>query len=393
MRILTVHAKYTLRGGEDEVRESERDLLRTHGHDVAEYVQDNESIKGARPWSTGVRTVWSRGDYAAIRKQIQAHGSEIVTVHNFFPLISPAVYYAARAEGVPVIQTLHNFRLICPGSTLLRDGRVCTDCVGKTIPYPGVAHGCYRGSAVLTAGVSAMVATHRLLRTWDRMVDRYIVLSDFMRKTFVAGGFPADKLTVKPNYTSDVEAGDGRGAYFLYVGRLSAEKGVATLLRAWELVGSDRELRIIGSGPEEVSLKQMASTLRGVRFLGQQPRERVQEAVGAATAVIVPSVWNEPFGLTVIEALAKGTPVIGSAIGSIPSLITLGRSGTLFEAGNANELAHVLKTWVPTQELREGARAEFEARFTPERNYTLLMEIYGSVLAESRAAQLSTAST
>ena len=377
MRILSVHTRYAQRGGEDQVREAERDLLRQHEHTVIEYVQDNESIRGSLPWTVGARTLWSNTDYRLIREAIRTNGIQLVHVHNFFPLISPAVYYAAHAERVPVVQTLHNYRLICPAATLLRNGELCELCVGRTFALPGVQHACYRGSTVLSAGVAAMSSLHRIAHTWDHMVTRYIALTEFMKDRYVAGGFPAEKIVVKPNFTVDTGKGSGEGEFFLFVGRLSAEKGAATLLKAWAAATDQtRKLLIIGTGPEELNLRAQAANLRSVQFLGQQSREVVDRTMGEAAAVLVPSIWHEPFGLTIIEAYAKGTPVIATNLGGMSSLVKPGVTGELFERGDVRTLAELLRTWTPDPALRAGARQSYESHYTPSRNYEELMDIY-----------------
>ena len=380
MKILAVHSKYAQRGGEDEVYEAERDLLRRHGHDVTEYLQDNSNIALKHALNVGVRTIWSQQDYRQIRAAIRSTRSELVAVHNIFPLISPAVYYAARAEGVPVVQTLHNYRLICPSATLLRDGNLCEDCVGLSVPWHSIQHACYRDNRILTSAVAGMISVHRLLGTWDHMVTRYIALTDFMKDKYVAGGFAADKILVKPNFTPDTQPGTGQGNFFVFAGRLSAEKGVSTLLRAWELAGLDCDLHILGSGPEEMNLRAQASRMPTVRFLGEQPRARVQEEMGKATAVIVPSIWPEPFGLSIIESFAKGTPVLATDIGGISSLIRPGRGGFLFSKGDVAGLAKLLTDRTRLLAMRQTAREEDELRFTAEQNYSLLESIYSKAL-------------
>ena len=380
MKILMAHGRYALRGGEDQVYESERDLLRGHGHTVFEYERHNDGIHGLQVLIAGVKTVWSQSDYRAIRKCIRKTGAQLVAVHNFFPLISPSIFYAAGAEGIPVVQTLHNYRLICPSATLLRDGEICKDCVGKSVPWPAVQHGCYRSSRMLTAGVSAMNASHRVLGTWNHKVSRYIALTEDMKEQYVAGGFDGDRIVVKPNSTEDTGVGAGEGNLFLYVGRLSNEKGVSILLRAWAHANTCSQLVIVGTGPEEASLKRQASPLRNVTFLGHCPRQTVQDLMGNAKAVIVPSIWAEPFGLTAIEAFAKGTPVLATKLGALQSLVTPGESGYLFERNDALSLAELLSDAVDFKRLRAGARQEYEQHFTPARNYSRLMEIYECAL-------------
>jgi glycosyltransferase involved in cell wall biosynthesis len=384
MRILMVHGRYALRGGEDEVFEAERDLLRAHGHTVTEYIRDNKNIAGARPWAVGLRTIWSRQDYHDVRAALRETRAEIVAVHNFFPLISPAVFYAARAEGVPAVQTLHNFRLVCPGALLLREGAICEQCVGLPVALPGIRHGCYRGSSVLTAGVAGMISVHKALGTWQNAVSRYIALNPAMRLKMIEGGFPADRIVVKPNFREDPGIGHGTGGYLLFVGRLSVEKGVSVLLRAWRQARAagalqGLELRIAGTGPEELSLKAQAG--EGVVFLGHQPRAQVLDLMKNAAALVFPSIWYEGFPLVPIEALACGTPLIASDLGAMSSVVEDRINGRLFPPGDVEVLARILSSWTPTRQARLAARESYEKTYTPERNYQKMMDIYSSVLA------------
>lgn len=376
MKILSVHARYALPGGEDEVFAAERDLLRQHGNEVLEHVEDNASIAGQGKLGLAARTIWSRGDYERIRATIRQHGIELVAVHNFFPLISPAVFHAARAEGAAVVQTLHNYRLICPKATLMRDGALCDDCVGRTFPLPAIEHSCYRGSRVLTGVLATMLAVHHGMGTWQKTVTRYIALTDYMRDWFVAGGLPAERVVVKPNFVPDYGVGSGDGRQFVFVGRLTVEKGVSVLLQAWRQARPDSTLKIIGSGPDEVALRAEAGGLPNVVFLGHQPRERVVEEMKRATAVVVPSIWPEPFGLTIIEALAAGTPVLATDHAGMASLVQPGRGGFVFPRGDSGALGRLLQGQGALEALRPSARAVYEERFTPERNYRELLDIY-----------------
>src|SRR3954452_18720116 len=197
MKILVVHNFYQQPGGEDRCLEAEVAMLRAHGDEVIQYTADNDPIDGMNRLKAAARTVWSRPAARELRDLIREHRPAVAHFHNTFPLISPAAYYACRAERVPVVQTLHNFRLLCPNALFFRDGKVCEDCLGKAVPWPGVVHGCYRGSRTATAAVAAMITPHRALGTWREMVDVYIPLTEASRQKFIAGGLPANKLVVK----------------------------------------------------------------------------------------------------------------------------------------------------------------------------------------------------
>src|SRR5918992_159111 len=229
MRVLLVHCRYQIRGGEDECVEFERRLLTDAGVEVDLYEDDNRRVEEIGRLRAATDTVWSRRSRRAIRERLRAKSYDVVHVHNFFPLISPAVHHAAQAEGCAVVQTLHNYRLLCPNGIFFRDGHVCEDCLGRSVAWPAVAHACYRGSRPASAAIVAMLAGHRLLGTWRSKVDAFIALNEFGRRKFIEGGLPAERIVVKPNFvTPDPGVGDGKGGFALFVGRLTPEKGVAT---------------------------------------------------------------------------------------------------------------------------------------------------------------------
>jgi len=238
MKILVAHNFYKLPGGEDQCVAAEVAMLRAHGHEVTQYCLRNESIDAMGRLQLASRTIWSRTAFRELRELFRTHRPQIAHFHYTFPLISPSAYYAARAEGVRVVQTVHNFRLLCANALLFRNGEVCEDCLGKWIPWPPIAHKCYRDNRAASTVITTMLMTHRVLGTWSKEVDMYIALTEFGRRKLVEGGLPADKIAIKPNFAyPDPGPGTGTGGYAVFVGRLSAEKGVDTLLEAWRHLG------------------------------------------------------------------------------------------------------------------------------------------------------------
>ncbi|MBD2355802.1 glycosyltransferase family 4 protein [Tolypothrix sp. FACHB-123] len=388
MRILTIHNRYQIKGGEDECFEAEVNLLRQMGHEVEIYEENNDKVAVLGKLNIATRTVWSDESYQTVKGLLASKPFDVVHVHNFFPIVSPSVYYAAKTEGVPVVQTLHNYRLLCPNALFFRDGQVCEDCLGQFIPYSGVVHGCYRDSKVASGGVATMLTVHRLMATWSKTVDLYIALTEFARQKFIAGGLPAEKIVVKPNFVSlEPTVGNGCGGYALFVGRLSVEKGLDTILQAWEHLGTQIPLKIVGDGPLADQVLAAAKTLPQVEWLGRKTMSEVHDLMGEAMFLVFPSKWYETFGRVAIEAFAKGTPVIAANIGAIAELVDSGRTGLHFRPGDADDLTAKVK-WLlanPSNlsQMRQQARAEFETKYTAVKNYQRMMEIYLQAQATS----------
>jgi glycosyltransferase involved in cell wall biosynthesis len=384
LKVLLLHNQYQQAGGEDVVVRAERELLESHGDEVALLEADNADIDGliARV-KAAAGTIYSPRAKSRVVTRIAAFRPDVVHVHNFFPLLSPSIYYACREAGPPVVQTLHNYRLVCPNAQLLRDGRVCEDCVDKVVPWPGVLHSCYRGTRAGSAVVAAMIAVHRLMGTWKNAVDEFVALTDFSRNKLIEGGLPEAKVTVKPNFVPDSgSVGEGRGGFALFTGRLSPEKGITTLLSAWKRTNRAIPLKIAGDGP--LASEVCRSTVRGsVEYLGAQPRERVQALMRDAAFLVFPSVWYEGLPMVIVEAFSVGLPVIASNLGSMATLVEHGRTGLHFRPGDAEDLAAKVEWAVSHPEemarMRCEARSEYLAKYTPERNYKMLMEIYARV--------------
>jgi glycosyltransferase involved in cell wall biosynthesis len=390
MRILLVHNHYRIAGGEDAVVPAEKRLLEEKGQTVALLESDNADISGALDQlRTGVGAVYSREGKRRVAAEIKRFRPDVMHVHNFFPQFSPSIYSAAHEAGVAVVQTLHNYRLICPNAMLLRDGHVCEDCLGLAVPLPGVIHACYRGSRLATAPVAAMLAVHRAMGTWRERVDAYIALTEFSRQKFVAGGLPGDKIFVKPNFVHpSPPMGDGEGGYALYVGRLSEEKGVRTLLAAWKQLGAEIPLTIAGDGPLANTVKSATDNTPAIEWLGRITHEQVIALMQRSALLIFPSICYEGLPMGIVEALAVGLPSVASNLGGMTTLIRHGETGLHFRAGDVDELVAEVR-WAqshPTeiQQMRRAARREFEAKYTADRNYEMLLDIYQTARQRAR---------
>jgi glycosyltransferase involved in cell wall biosynthesis len=389
MKILAVHNRYQRPGGEDQVFVDETALLETRNHRVLRYEVHNDQVKQVNRLILAKDTVWNTSAYRELGALIRRERPDVVHFHNTLPLVSPAGYYAARAEGVPVIQTLHNYRLLCPVALFFRDGRVCEDCMGKAVPWPGVVHRCYRGSRTASGVIATMLTVHRALRTWTEMVDVYVALTEFARKKFIEGGLPAEKIVVKPNFVApDPGRGQGGGGYALFVGRLAPEKGTGTMLAAWNRLGTRISLKIVGDGPLRDQVVEAAATQSNVEWLGHRSVADVHALMGKADMLVFPSQWYETFGRVAAEAFAAGTPVIAANIGAVAELVEHGRTGLKFRTGDPEDLVTQVE-WAlshPTElrSMREEVRAEFEAKYTAERNYRRLMEIYEAALERTK---------
>jgi glycosyltransferase involved in cell wall biosynthesis len=377
MRIVVAHNFYQQPGGEDQVFADEVALLRRFGHEVVPFTIHNDRIETMGRLSVAAATVWNRATYRDLAPLVRGHRPQVVHFHNTFPLISPAAYQAARDEGAAVVQTLHNFRLLCPSGVLFRDGKVCEDCVGRVVPWPGVVHKCYRGSRPATAVLAAALSAHRARGTYRDAVDLYIAPTESARATFVAGGLPAEKIAVKPNFVDpDPGLGDGLGGYAVFVGRLSYEKGLETLLEAWRMLPGV-PLKVIGDGPLAPQVREAAAANPSITWLGRRTLNDVYETVGRASFLVFPSRCYETFGRVAVEAFAKGTPVIASGHGGMADVVTHGRTGLLFAPGDAAALADAVRQMLRlAPPMRLAARREYETKYTGDQNHDLLQSAY-----------------
>ena len=381
MNILIAHNYYQQSGGEDQVFVDESNLLEGYGHQVHRLTIHNDQISSTPRLELLGKTIWNRDIYRKLRSLIQQHQIQVVHFHNTFPLISPAAYYAAKAAGACVVQTLHNYRLFCLNALFLRDGNICEDCLGKPVPWSGVQHGCYRESTAASAAVATMLTTHRLLQTWTQQVDAYIALTEFARNKVIQGGLPAEKVFIKPNFVEpDPGMGTGQGGYALFVGRLSGEKGIDVLLEAWKKLGDKIPLKILGDGALAPQVAEAVAQFCNIEWLGRRPMPEVYGFMRDAQFLIFPSKWYEGLPRTLIESFACGTPVIAANLGAMSSFVTPHKTGLHFQSGKADDLVTQVEWAIAHPEdllrMRQNARIEFEEKYTSSKSYQQLAQIY-----------------
>ncbi len=395
MRVLMLHNFYRQPGGEDACFFAERDMLREHGDRVSTIELHNDAITGMSPAVLATKAVWNRSSYAAVARRIAEFRPDILHCHNIFPLLSPAVYYAASRAGVPVVQTLHNYRLLCLKAILFREGRICETCAGRAVPWPGIIRRCYHGSAAQSASVASLLVAHRVLGTWRRRVDLFLAVSAFTRDRHVAAGFDPAQIVVKPNVLGQEPPPEvGEANHALFVGRLSEEKGLRTALAAWRDAPPDcPPLLVVGDGPLRHLQKTCPPDGR-VTFLGHRSREEIYSLMTKAAFLVAPSEWFETFGMTIIEAFACGTPVIAGRIGAYPELITDGVNGLLFEPGDAASLraavTRLMRSPSDLPAMRRAARRRFDEGYTRAGNYQALMAAYDLARRRRLGAAMTT---
>ncbi|MBS9390445.1 MAG: glycosyltransferase family 4 protein [Dolichospermum sp. WA123] len=395
MKVLLLHNRYQYAGGEDSVVQAEKALLEEKGHQVVlNEVGNDEIVSIEDRINAAFSAIYSSASKHYVSKIIDHFCPDVVHIHNFFPLLSPSVYDACKNANVPVVQTLHNYRLGCPNAMLFRNNTACEDCLGKRIAWSGILHACYRGSHLQSAVVAAMLAVHGQRGTWQKSVDAYISLTAFQKAKMVQAGLPREKIYIKPNYIFDPQSLNitrSNGEYALFVGRISPEKGISTLLDAYLQNSLHIPLKIAGIGPQLENLRasiQSAGLDNVIQFLGQQDKLAVMQLMHNAKFLIFPSIWYETFGLTMVEAFACSLPVLASGWGSMAEIVENNVTGLHFQSGNSTDLANKIK-WAfehPEEMICMGknARSAYEARYTPENNYQQLIAIYQAVIDKKR---------
>lgn len=388
MRILVVHNRYrsTAPSGENRVVDQESEALVSLGHEVERFERHSDEIEewsAARKATLPARVVWNPETRRDLKNVLRRFRPDVVHVHNTFPLVSPSILYACRDERVPVVVTLHNYKLLCASGDFFRDGEVCHDCAGGN-PTAALVHRCYRGSVVATVPTVVAARVHR--RAWRNQVAAYIFISESQRRLLAAMDFDPERVFVKPNLVPyDGAHGTPRDRQVAYVGRLDQAKGVPLLLRAWDRyreTADDDALRLViaGGGPLDDEVRRWAADRPSVELAGHLPKQDCFDLIARSRAVLLPSQWEETFGLVVVEAMAAGVAPVAAAHGSFPELVTDGVDGALFQPGDPDDLAKVLLDVDGNpdryEEYGRRARDTYETRYDPQHGIEHLLQVY-----------------
>lgn len=389
MKILAVHNRYRIRAGEDNVFDAETRLLREYGHTIKTWTVDNQEIQDTNLFGKirlAINTIWSVNSYKKMLAIIKDFKPDIVHVHNILPILSPSIFYACKKAGVPVVQTIHNYRLGCPAATFFREGQICELCLQKSL-LQSIIHRCYRHSFTQTLVVASMLQIHKWINTWNKAVDGYIALTPFMKDKLIEIGIKKEKIHVKPNFIEEKFDRVNKqeptfGKYYLFVGRLAPEKGIHLLLDAYQNANLQYPLLIIGSGELEEIVKEASQNNPKIIYVGQQPKDKVYEYMQEAIALVFPSIWYEGFPLTILEAYSQSLPVIVSSLNSVNSAFKNGIISFAYQAEDKKDLSKALilieadkKEWLDT---KKKAMSSLDEIYLPNHNIDYLLKIYNS---------------
>jgi glycosyltransferase involved in cell wall biosynthesis len=399
MKVLLSHNHYSSfsPSGEGFVFEAEKELLVRKGIEVVPFEKHNEKFSTYSFLSkvgSALGISWSLRVYEQVKVLLEVERPDITHFHNIFYSVSPSAYYACKSAGVPIVQTLHNFRFFCVNGLLAKNGQICEDCLGK-LPWKGVLDGCYRDSRLYSLPIALMEGLHKLVGTWEKKINAYIALTEFARKKFIECGLPAEKIFVKPNFLSNPpEPNYANHGYAVFLGRLSPEKGLSTLIHAFgnmQILNSESFiLKVIGDGPLLTRLEDKIrdEDIANIQLIGRKERSECMDILKGARFMIMPSICYEGFPMALIEAFACGKSVIASNLGAMASIVEEGRTGLLFEPGNPEDLASKIVWMLENEdaciEMGRNARRVFEAKYTAEKNYEILINIYRTVIENKR---------
>lgn len=379
--ILIVHNYYQIPGGEDTVVANEKKMLEAHGHKVILYTRNNSELKTMTMFQKMLlpfSTIFNIRTYKEVKQIIKSERIEIVHVHNTLSLVSPSVYYAALSCKVPVVQTIHNFRLLCPGATFYRDGHICEDCVEHGLGC-AIKHKCYRKSRIQTLGCVISMIFHRMTGVYGKI--NYICLTDFNKNKLLSfKQIKSEQIYVKPNFTYEPYIENEEGDFYLFIGRIEEIKGITMLLEAFMKM-PDKHLVLAGTGSEFEKYKLKAKGLSNIEFVGYVQKNKLQQLLRYTNAVVVTSQWYETFGMIVAEAFASRVPVIVGDIGNVGSLVDDGINGVKFQYDSIDALIRAVKRFeqMDRKKLGENAYRKYKLYYEPSRNYEMLNLIYKKI--------------
>jgi glycosyltransferase involved in cell wall biosynthesis len=390
MRILQIHNLYLEKGGEDAVAFNEFTLLNSKGVEIQKLNFDNADLVGSTVFCNIKNLFFNSNSYQVVRDEIDSVLPDLIHVHNFFYQASPSIFEAARTRNIPVVVTLHNFRLICSGGTLRREGKTCEICLTQMVPFAGIRHKCFQESQSKTALLTALTSYHNVSGYWDRRIHRVIVLTDFLKKKFLNSALriSAEKFAVKPNFVQDYgySPASQRGNRYLFVGRLSEEKGMPTLIKAFEAI--DLPLDIIGTGDFQPEIEALAAKCEHIEYHGFRDKTFILDKLKQCRALIFPSTWYEGMPLTLLESFATGTPTIISNMENLNQMVRDQVDGLFFETGSSESLCAALQEFenIRNESFYQATRDKYLEKYTPQKNFNTLMSIYEEAIEESKAA-------
>lgn len=383
------HNSYQLRGGEDSVLDAETGLLKSRGHKIVREIFSNAKINNFfGKFIAFFSSIYNVNTFHQVKKNIETTKPCVIHVHNYFPLISPSIFYAAKKSKTPIVHTLHNYRAVCPSALLMHDGEINEKSI-KNSSFWTVRQKVYKNSYLGSLAIFFMCELHKIFNTWSNNVDRFIALTEFSKQKYIEAGWPEEKIMVKPNFIEDPYKGlkslSKNGGYAVFVGRLSEEKGLHHLVQSWK--GVNYPLKVVGEGPLEDSLKALQQI--NVEFMGKKEKKDVLSLIQNADFLIMPSTWYEGFPMVLVESFASGTPALVSKLGSMEEIIEHGVNGMHFEPGNSQSLADKVNWMInnpkAVKEMGLNARQEYLSKYTPEKNYEILIDIYKQAIQEAKS--------